>query len=297
MHVPAVLPQEEPARTASSAAARSCRRCARPSAGSRRRTSTCSSSARAAPARSWWPAPSTSTAAGPTGRSWPSTAPPFPETLLESELFGHEKGAFTGADRRRIGKFEQCRRRHPLPRRDRRHAAAAAGQDAARAAGAALRAPRRQRDGPDATCACWPPPTRTWRNCVDEGRFRKDLYYRLNVVTIRVPPLRERPGDVAELAHYFLFRFDRELGLDLRGFAPGGTGAAGSVLLARQRPRAASVRQAGDAQCLGPPDPAGVPARTIRANRPSGASPPTAGGIDRLIDGLMRAAKKMCTPA
>src|SRR5213079_1451852 len=52
------------------------------------------------------------------------------------------------------------------------------------------------------------------------GRFRKDLYYRLNVVTVRVPPLRDRRGDVAELANYFLFRFDRELGMDLRGFAP-----------------------------------------------------------------------------
>src|SRR5581483_4839630 len=55
---------------------------------------------------------------------------------------------------------------------------------------------------------------------VAEGRFRKDLYYRLNVVTIRVPPLRDRPEDVAELANYFLFRYDRELGMDLRGFAP-----------------------------------------------------------------------------
>jgi two-component system, NtrC family, nitrogen regulation response regulator GlnG len=53
-----------------------------------------------------------------------------------------------------------------------------------------------------------------------EGRFRKDLYYRLKVVTIRVPPLRERLDDIAELAHYFLFRFNRELRLDLRGFAP-----------------------------------------------------------------------------
>src|SRR5205807_10244892 len=55
---------------------------------------------------------------------------------------------------------------------------------------------------------------------ITAGRFRKDLYYRLKVVTIAVPPLRERLGDVAELAHYFLFRYDRELGLDLRGFAP-----------------------------------------------------------------------------
>jgi two-component system nitrogen regulation response regulator GlnG len=55
---------------------------------------------------------------------------------------------------------------------------------------------------------------------VAEGRFRKDLYYRLNTVTIAVPPLRERLQDIAELANYFLFRFDRELGLDIRGFAP-----------------------------------------------------------------------------
>jgi two-component system nitrogen regulation response regulator GlnG len=55
---------------------------------------------------------------------------------------------------------------------------------------------------------------------VAEGRLRKDLYYRLKVVTLVVPPLRARPSDVAELAHYFLFRYNRELGLDLRGLAP-----------------------------------------------------------------------------
>ena len=55
---------------------------------------------------------------------------------------------------------------------------------------------------------------------VAENRFRKDLYYRLNVLTVHVPPLRARLDDVAELAHYFLFRFNRELGMDLRAFAP-----------------------------------------------------------------------------
>src|SRR5262249_7664726 len=55
---------------------------------------------------------------------------------------------------------------------------------------------------------------------VEENRFRKDLYYRLKVITIQLPPLRARLDDVAELAHYFLFRFNRELGMDLRGFAP-----------------------------------------------------------------------------
>jgi two-component system nitrogen regulation response regulator GlnG len=55
---------------------------------------------------------------------------------------------------------------------------------------------------------------------VEEGRFRTDLYYRLKVITIQVPPLRARLDDVAELAHYFLYRYDRELSLDVRAFAP-----------------------------------------------------------------------------
>jgi two-component system, NtrC family, nitrogen regulation response regulator GlnG len=55
---------------------------------------------------------------------------------------------------------------------------------------------------------------------ISQGKFRKDLYYRLNVVSIHIPPLRQRLEDVAELAHFFLYRFDRELGLDLRAFAP-----------------------------------------------------------------------------
>ncbi len=143
----------------------------------------------------------------------------IPEALLESELFGHERGAFTGADRKRIGKFEQCDggtlfldeigdMAPPLQAKILR----------------VLQEQRFERVGGHETLQ-----TRVrvlaatnydLAKMVEEGRFRKDLYYRLNVVAIHVPPLRERPDDVAELAHYFLFRFDRELGRDLRGFAP-----------------------------------------------------------------------------
>src|SRR4029077_17663301 len=55
---------------------------------------------------------------------------------------------------------------------------------------------------------------------VEEGRFRKDLYFRLKVVTIQVPPLRARLDDVPELAHHYLFRFSRAPGLHLRVFSP-----------------------------------------------------------------------------
>jgi DNA-binding NtrC family response regulator len=108
----------------------------------------------------------------------------IPENLLESELFGHEQGAFTGAHRRRIGKFEQCNGGTIFLD----EILAASNQDLERA--------------------------------IAQGRFRQDLYYRLKVVTIAVPPLREREGDVAELAHYFLFQFNRDLGMNIQGFDP-----------------------------------------------------------------------------
>lgn len=143
----------------------------------------------------------------------------IPEALLESELFGHEKGAFTGADRRRVGKFEQCSdgtlfldeigdMPPPLQAKmlrvlQERRFERVGGNETVEARARVLAATNQ-----DLT------------KLVAEGRFRKDLYYRLNTVTIRVPPLRDRLDDVAELANYFLFRFNHELGLDFRGFAP-----------------------------------------------------------------------------
>ena len=143
----------------------------------------------------------------------------IPEGLLESELFGHEQGAFTGATRRRIGKFEQCAggtlfldeigdMTPPLQAKMLR----------------VLQEQRFERVGGNETVQTHvrvlAATNQELEKLVKEGRFRADLYYRLKVVTIHLSPLRERPGDVAELAHYFLFLYDRELSLDLRGFAP-----------------------------------------------------------------------------
>ena len=143
----------------------------------------------------------------------------IPETLLESELFGHERGAFTGAERRRVGKFEQC---------DGGTLFLDEIGDMAPALQAkmlrVLQDQRFERVGGHETIQSdvriLAATNQDLLKLTSEGRFRKDLYYRLSAVSIRVPPLRERLEDVAELAHFFLFRFDRELNLDLRGFAP-----------------------------------------------------------------------------
>jgi two-component system, NtrC family, nitrogen regulation response regulator GlnG len=141
------------------------------------------------------------------------------EPLLESELFGHERGAFTGADRRRVGKFEQCdggtlfldEVGDMTPALQAKMLRVLQDQSFQRVGGT---------ETLQTNVRVLAATNQDLSALVGEGRFRKDLYYRLNSIAIRVPALRERSGDVAELAHFFLFRFDRELGLDLRGFAP-----------------------------------------------------------------------------
>jgi two-component system nitrogen regulation response regulator GlnG len=143
----------------------------------------------------------------------------IPETLLESELFGHEQGAFTGATRRHVGKFEQAGNGTlfldeigDMP----------PGVQAKMLR--VLQDQRFQRVGGTETLQTHvrvlAATNQDLPRLVEEGRFRKDLFYRLNAVTIQVPPLRARREDVSELAHYFLFRLNRELGMDLRGFDP-----------------------------------------------------------------------------
>jgi two-component system response regulator FlrC len=143
----------------------------------------------------------------------------LPETLLESELFGYEKGAFTGAVRNREGKFELAHTGTLL-------------LDEITEIPVHLQAKllRVLQEGEvDRLGGKYPVPidvrvvaTTNIRieDLVKEGKFRKDLYYRLNVIPLKIPPLRERPGDVIQLAEYFLARYSEDNGSEIRSFSP-----------------------------------------------------------------------------
>jgi DNA-binding NtrC family response regulator len=143
----------------------------------------------------------------------------IPESLLESELFGHEKGAFTGADRRRIGKFEQCNGGTIFLDE--------IGDMPLATQGKILRLLQDQkfeRVGGNETIQTdvrvIAATNRDLKAFSEQGKFRPDLYYRLSVFTIRLPPLRERGDDLPMLVNYYLRRFNRELGRDVHEVAP-----------------------------------------------------------------------------
>ncbi len=142
------------------------------------------------------------------------------ETLLESELFGHEKGAFTGADKQRDGLFKQADKgtifldeigEMPLSMQVK-----------------LLRVIQEQevlRVGSDKTIKV---DVRiiaaTNRDLVGEVKkknFREDLFYRLNVVNLEIPPLRDRTGDVPQLAQHFLNKYSKKNRKEIKGFTPG----------------------------------------------------------------------------
>ena len=138
----------------------------------------------------------------------------IPENLLESELFGHEKGSFTGADRRRIGKFEQCNNGTILLDE--------IGDMPLALQAKILRLLQEQsfeRVGGNETVRTnvrlIAASHRDLKALSAEGKFRADLYYRLSVFTIHLPPLRERGEDLAMLTHYYIQRFSRELGREV----------------------------------------------------------------------------------
>jgi two-component system response regulator FlrC len=139
----------------------------------------------------------------------------IPENLLESELFGHEKGAFTGALGRRIGKFEEANGGTLLLDE--------ISEMDVRLQAKLLRAI--QERVIDRVGGNRPVPVdirivatsnRKLADAVREGKFREDLLFRLNVVNLKLPPLRERPADIGELAQYFIKKYSDANGLPAR---------------------------------------------------------------------------------
>lgn len=158
------------------------------------------------------------------------------ENLLESELFGHEKGAFTGAQRQRMGVLQAhggtlfldeigemaFSLQAKLPR--------------------ALQEGEVQRVGSDRTIRVDVRILAATNRDVEEevraGRFREDLYYRLNVIAVHVPSLRERPEDIPALAQHFLTRFAQRNQKSIRSFTPRAMDAMLRLCMAWQCPRA-----------------------------------------------------------
>jgi len=160
----------------------------------------------------------------------------IPTELLESELFGHEKGSFTGAHSRRSGRFEEAAGGTlfldeigdmPLPLQTRLLRVLAEG-DYYRVGG---------RDLLTADVRVLTATHQDLQKKIADGSFREDLYHRLNVITIELPPLRERSEDVPLLAAYFLRQAARDMGLEEKHLVPE------TILALQQKSWPGNVRQ------------------------------------------------------
>ena len=146
------------------------------------------------------------------------------ETLLESELFGHEKGAFTGAVERKMGRFEQAdggtlfldEVGEMSPAIQAKFLRVLEGHPFERVGG-------RQQLTVDVRVVA--ATNRDLETAVEEGLFRKDLYFRLHVAEIRVLPLRQHPEDIEVLANHFLKKFTEKSGSNITAFTPGAMNA------------------------------------------------------------------------
>ncbi len=209
----------------------------------------------------------------------------LPETLLESELFGHERGAFTGADQRRIGKFEQVNGGTIFLDE--------IGDMSPATQAKALRLLQQQqfeRIGGNVTIQTnvrfFAGTNRELGQMVEEGRFRRDLFYRLNGFTITLPPLRERIEDVPLLVEHFIKRFNRELGKRVRSITIEALERLrrhdwpGNIRELESAVRFAMVRSTGDIitdDCL---------PETCRASRPSFLMTPTVAATSEADEAL-----------
>lgn len=137
----------------------------------------------------------------------------IPENLLESELFGHEKGAFTGASSRRIGKFEEAHtgtilldevsEMHPMLQA--KFLRALQEKEITRVG---------SNDSIKVDVRIIATSNRNLQDSVQKGEFREDLYFRLNVVNIALPALRERPSDIARLSQFFADKYAESNGIE-----------------------------------------------------------------------------------
>jgi len=159
-------------------------------------------------------------ASGREGPFVPVNCGAIPENLLESELFGHAKGSFTGASRDRAGLFEEAQNGTllldeigELPQALQVKLLRVLQEGEIRRVGESRARPLDVR----IVAAT----ARDLEADVQEGEFRSDLYYRINVVRIHLPPLRHRVDDVAVLLQHFLHLFNENLGLAIEGFEPG----------------------------------------------------------------------------
>jgi len=148
----------------------------------------------------------------------------LPETLLESELFGHEKGAFTGANKTRVGRLEQAK--------DGTVFLDEIGEMSAALQAKLLRVLEEksfERVGGNRTITSdvriIAATNRKPEDQVSDGSFREDLYYRLNVLRVHIPPLRERHECIEPLSDYLLDKICRNLKKKINGFAPQVLGA------------------------------------------------------------------------
>jgi DNA-binding NtrC family response regulator len=166
----------------------------------------------------------------------------IPGTLLESELFGHERGAFTGAEYRRIGRFEQANggtifldeigdmttntQAKLLRVLQEKHIQRVGGKDLIPVDMRVIAATHRDLE-----------------QAIREHKFREDLYYRLNVAAIEIPALRDRREDIPALVNHFLRRFSSELGLIIHAITPD------TMTFLQQQPWSGNVRELENIVC------------------------------------------------
>ena len=214
----------------------------------------------------------------------------IPEELIESELFGHEKGSFTGATEKQVGKFEQADRGTIFLDE--------IGDMSAKTQAKVLRVLQEgevERLGSARTIKVdvrvIAATNKNLEEEIAKGRFREDLYFRLAVIPISVPPLRARPEDIPALVRHYMESFSRENNVRPKKITAGGARRDAAVPLEGQYPRAAEHRRAADHHDRGRHDrrrrsagrralPA-VGAAAARPPKPGGESEPAKAGTLR----------------